>query len=193
MLIQRRKLMQTCYETKRLILKILTPDKCNSVLRFYKDNQELFEPLNPVTPKLYYTTDYQRSALTIEYQRFLEGKSARYYVYLKDNPSKIIGTLSFSDIRRDFYQSAVIGYRFDKRFHRQGFATECLQKGIHALFTEEKIHRIEAYIQPFNVPSKQLIERLGFRFEGTCFDHTMVQNKWQDMERYSLISTDLHQ
>lgn len=185
--------MQTQYETERLILKILTPDKCNSVLRFYKENRKLFEKYNPVTPENYYTTDYHRSCLTLEYQGFLNGKSVRYYVFLKNNPSKIIGTLSFSDIKRNFNKSAIIGYRFDFRHHHKGYATECLQKGIYSLFSEEQIHRIEAFIQPDNIPSKNLAARLGFQYEGISYKHTLVQMKWQDMERYSLISTDLHQ
>lgn len=185
--------MMMQYETERLILKILTPDKCNSVLRFYRDNRSLFEPLNPVTPENYYTTDYQRSTLAVEYQRFINGKSARYYVFLKSSPSKIIGTFSFTDIKKNFNQSSIIGYRFDSRYHHYGYAVESLQKGIQALFEEEKLHRIEAYIQPENTPSKKLIERLGFQYEGTCFSHTLIQHNWQDMERYSLIAMDLHQ
>lgn len=185
--------MQTEYETKRLILKILTPDKCNSVLRFYHDNRQIFEALNPITPENYYTTDYQRSSLKLEYQRFLNGESVRYFVFLKSCPDKIIGTISFSDIKRNFTRSAIVGYRFDSRFHHNGYAAESLQKTIYVMFTEENIHRVEAYIQPGNISSKKLADRLGFRYEGICYSHTLVQQNWQDMERYSLISTDLHQ
>lgn len=185
--------MQTEYKTERLILKILTPDKCNSVLRFYHENRNIFEALNPIIPENYYTTDYQRSSLKLEYQRFLKGESVRYFVFLDSCPDKIIGTISFSDIKRNFNQSAIVGYRFDSRFHHNGYASESLQKTIQIIFSEELIHRIEAYIQPCNTPSKNLVTRLGFQYEGICYAHTLVQNNWQDMERYSLISTDLHQ
>lgn len=185
--------MLTEYETRRLILKILTPDKCNSVLRFYKDNCELFEKYNPIIPENYYTTDYQRSTLAAEYRNFLKGKQIRYYIYQKDNPRKIIGTVAFSDIKRGFSNSAVIGYRFGSNYHHQGYATESLERLIHAIFKEECIHRIEAYIQPNNISSKKLIQRLGFQYEGICYAHTMVAQRWEDMERYSIISTDTHQ
>ena len=185
--------MLTKYETDRLILKVLSPDKCNSVLRFYKENADIFECLNPTNPNNYYTTNYQRSVLTLEYDSFIRGNSVRFYVFTKDNPQKIIGTISFTDIKRNYNQSAVLGYRFGKKYHNKGYATESLQKAIYILFNEEKIHRIEAYIQPSNIPSKNLVSRLGFIFEGICYSHTMVLEKWQDMERYSLISTDIHQ
>jgi len=185
--------MLTEYETERLILKVLTPNNCNSVLRFYKENADIFEPLNPIKPDNYYTTNYQRSVLTLEYDSFIQGKSVRFYIYTKENPSKIIGTISFTDIKRNFSQSAILGYRFGKKYHNKGYATESLQRAIYALFAEENIHRIEAFIQPENEPSKNLILRLGFSYEGMCYAHTMVHEKWQDMERYSLISTDMHQ
>lgn len=185
--------MLTEYETKRLILKILTPDKCNSVLRFYKDNCALFEKYNPIMPKNYYTTDYQRNTLSAEYKSFLSGKSIRYYIYEKSNTKRIIGTISLNDIKKAFSSSAVIGYRFGSEYHHNGYATESLEKLILALFKEEHIHRIEAYIQPDNIPSKKLIERLGFQYEGICYSHTMVAQHWEDMERYSIISTDINQ
>ena len=185
--------MLTKYETDRLILKILTPNSCNSVLRFYKDNQNIFEPLNPINPENYYTNNYQRSVLKIEYNNFIKGKSVRFFVYTKSNPLKIIGTISFTEIKRNFSYSAILGYRFDEQYHHQGFASESIKKAVEIMFNEEHIHRIEAYIQPDNIPSKKLISRLGFVYEGICYSHTMVQNNWQDMERYALISTDLHQ
>lgn len=185
--------MLTEYETSRLILKILTPNYCNSVLRFYKENADIFECLNPINPPNYYTAEYQRSVLTAEYNSYVQGHSVRFYVFTKENPSKIIGTISFSDIKRNFCQSAVLGYRFSKNYHNKGYATESIQKAILILFKEEKIHRIEAYIQSSNKPSINLISRLGFTFEGICCLHTMVLEQWQDMERYSLVSTDIHQ
>ena len=185
--------MLTKYETDRLILKILTQDSCNSVLRFYKDNQNIFEPLNPVSQENYYTANYQRSVLTIEYDNFIKGSGVRFYVYTKTNPLKIIGTISFTEIKRNFSFSAILGYRFGEQYHHQGFASESVKKAVEIMFYEEHLHRIEAYIQPENIPSKKLVTKLGFEYEGICYSHTIIQNNWCDMERYALISTDLHQ
>lgn len=179
--------MLTQYETNRLVIKVLTSNYCNSVLRFYKDNKNIFEPLNPISPTNYYTTNYQRSVLMAEYEAYLKGNGIRYYIYEKTNSSKIIGTVSFSDIKGSFSKSAILGYRFGKKYHHQGFAAEAIQELIKAVKKEGYIHRLEAYIQPENIPSKNLIIRLGFNYEGICYSHTLIQEKWKDMERYSLI------
>lgn len=179
--------MLTCYETERLLLKILSPEHCHSVLHFYKENHEAFCPYVPFMPDNYYTADYQRSALTLEYNFFLKQKGVRFYIFLKEHPAKIIGTVSFMDIKRQYSQSALVGYRFGSTWQHKGYAFESMQKGAQIMFEEERLHRLEAFVQPDNQPSRNLLKRLGFRFEGVSYSHTRMPNGWQDMERYSLI------
>lgn len=181
--------MYAYYETQRLILKILTPEHCHSVLRFYKENHDAFLPYVPFIPDNYYTADYQRNSLKLEYQLFLKQSGVRFYVFLKERPSKIIGTLSFLDIKRQYSQSALVGYRFGKKWQRHGFATESMKEGIRIMFREEKLHRLEAFVQPENDPSRRLLQRLGFQYEGISYSHTKIQNNWRDMERYALINS----
>lgn len=180
--------MLTCYETQRLLLRILSPEHCHSVLRFYRENHEAFMPFVPFIPENYYTADYQRSVLTLEYNFFLKQKGVRFYIFLKEHPAKIIGTISFMDIKRQYSQSASVGYRFGAKWQHKGLAFESMQKGIQIMFDEEKLHRLEAFVQPENEPSRQLLKRLEFQFEGISYSHTKMLKGWRDMERYSLIN-----
>lgn len=187
--------MHTYYETKRLILQVLSPDYCHSVLHFYQSNQSFFQPYDASYPHNYFTPDYQRSSLTYEYYAFMEEKSVRYYIFRKEDPDTIIGTISFNNILYSYQQKATIGYKFDHHQQHNGYALESLQKGIQIMFCELGLHRLEAYIMPSNLPSKRLIQRLGFTYEGVARKSFYIQNQWIDHEQYSLLShtTSLHQ
>ncbi len=180
--------MKTHYETPRLLLEICTPDYGEEVLRFYKDNADIFQPHDPICPANYYTPEYQYNALSVEYQTFLEKKGVRFYLFDKTNPSRIMGTISFTNRTHSFLESAVVGYKLDKYYQHQGYAFEALQKGIEIMFYEEKLHRLVAYIMPANQPSINLIQRLYFSYEGIAREYALIQGIWQDHYQYALIN-----
>ena len=84
------------YETQRLLLKIIKPEYGSSVLEFYLRDKALFERYEPDRMPGFYTTDYQKKALYIEFNKAIEGTMFRFYVYEKTDPQTIIGTISFS-------------------------------------------------------------------------------------------------
>lgn len=180
--------MKMAYETERLILKVLTGSSCNDVLQFYNKNQELFERYEPARPSNFYTKSYQKSSLNYEYTCFSQGTGIRFWVYKKCDPDSIIGTISFLNIQRNAYMNCHVGYKFDAGHHHQGYAQESLTKGVNFIFKEFDLHRIIAYIMPSNIPSKRLIERLGFTYEGIAYQNIFINNKWEDHEQYSLIN-----
>jgi ribosomal-protein-alanine N-acetyltransferase len=180
--------MLTYYETNRLILQIITPCYAEAVLEFYINNMDVFEPYEPTRPDNFYTKSYQRALLTCEYTAMTKMQNVRFWVFKKDDPDKIIGTVSFSNIQPYIYSSCNIGYKFDKMYHHQGFAYESLKKLIDIIFNECNLHRITAYIMPNNLPSKKLIEHVGFSLEGIARKSIIIRDHWEDHEQYSLIN-----
>jgi ribosomal-protein-alanine N-acetyltransferase len=59
-----------------------------------------------------------------------------------------------------------IGYLIGSGHWRQGFAAEAIRALIAHCFDALFTHRIEATVDPANVASIHLLERLGFRCEG---------------------------
>jgi ribosomal-protein-alanine N-acetyltransferase len=78
----------------------------------------------------------------------------------------IIGTIGFSSIVFGAFQSCYLGYRLDRGELNKGLATEALRATIRFVFTEFRLHRIEANVMPRNVASKKVLENLGFQNEG---------------------------
>jgi ribosomal-protein-alanine N-acetyltransferase len=57
-----------------------------------------------------------------------------------------------------------VGYRLAKRFWGRGFATEAARASLRYGFEELDLDRIVAIVQPANVASCRVVERIGLRY-----------------------------
>jgi ribosomal-protein-alanine N-acetyltransferase len=174
------------YETRRLILKVLGPDYSNDVLRFYLKDRALFEQYEADRSSNFYTEGHQRTILQLEYSLTLKLSQVRFYVFLKEDPETIIGTVCLYDISNS-YSRADIGYKFSSQYHHKGYATEAVEKLIDIAFSELCLHRLCAHVQENNIPSIKLLIGLGFEKEGICRDYLCLNGVWTDHLQYSLI------
>lgn len=178
------------YETDRLILRILHENSAPQVLDFFQKNKAIFEYYEPERPFNFYTLEYQSALLKCEFKLICKMESLRFWIFSKEDPEQIIGTVSFQNILRSVYQSCLIGYKFDPLYWKHGYATESIIKAISVVFSEFHLHRIEALVLPDNKNSIRLLERLGFELEGLCHSCIFLKKRWTDHLRYSLICSD---
>ena len=97
--------MKFIYETDRLILKLLGEDDAPAVLQFYKQNRNVFEPYETIHPEQFYTVAYQRTLMNCELSLTLKHSLIRFYIFRRENPDEIIGTVCFRNINRSTYYS----------------------------------------------------------------------------------------
>lgn len=180
--------MQTVYETERLFLEVLTEQYVNEVQRFYEDGKEIFEQYELDRIPNFYTRNYQELLLRCEYKMMERGQALRLWVFEKGNKEKIAGTFSFHNIRYSGYQSCELGYKFAQEYWGKGYARESISKGIEIIFREWGIHRIEALVSMENNASRNLLEYLGFGYEGIRRHAVKLRGEWQDHEVYSLLN-----
>ena len=150
--------MFTEYNTKRLVLRVLKPDWAAEILDFYIRNQEYFEPWEPDRTAGFYTPEYQAKMLYYDYLAFEKGTQIRYWIFLKGYPHMPIGTVSFHNITHGVFQSCVLGYKIDHEYTHQGYCLEAVQSACTIMFTDYKLHRIEAMIHTHNTPSMNFIK-----------------------------------
>ena len=179
--------MQLDYETDRLILRVLHESSAAEVLKFYKKNREIFEIWEPIQSEDFYTVEHQAAILRLEFQLVVKRMAVRFWIFSKDYPDEIVGTVSFQNILRSIYQSGMIGYKLDPFYWKKGYATEALEKAISVVFQEFDLHRIEALVLPQNTASIRLLKRLGFEEEGIRRSCIYLHSKWTDHLQYSLI------
>lgn len=104
----------------------------------------------------------------------------------------ILGSINLSQIVRGLFQSAYLGYHIGADFAGQGYMTEAIALTLRYAFTELKLHRLEANIQPGNLASIALVKRAGFVREGFSRRYLKICGRWRDHERWAILAEDWH-
>lgn len=182
--------MKLEYRENGLILRQLNESSTNSVLDFYYRNKDYFDIYEADKPANFYTTGYISSLLHAEYNAFVQKKFVRFFAYDQTFPDKIIGTVSFSDIKTGpgACKSCIIGYKIDHEMQRHGYGYKMLNAALKIMVMDWEMHRIEAYISPNNLASQRLVDKLGFISEGTAYSYVKLNGIWRDHLRYTYIS-----
>ena len=114
------------YETERLILRLPSTDYLREIHDFLYRNRSCFEKYEPTAPENYYTLDFQQTLARCELKLALKLSSVRFYVFLKEDPSTIIGTVCLHNIIKMPYFTSEVGYKFDASYQHHGYAREAL-------------------------------------------------------------------
>ena len=175
------------YGTKRLLLRILGPEHALAVLDFYVRNRDFLAPTDPLRPKEFYTAEMQAAALAVEREERLEGRSLPLWICLREDPERVVGKISLSQICRGAFHNAYLGYKLDGALQGRGYATEAVGRAIRIAFGELGLHRIEAHVMPRNVRSIRLLERLGFEPEGYGARYLKIHGTWEDHVHFALV------
>lgn len=119
-------------------------------------------------------------------------RSARYDFLLlcRRGDGAILGAFNLSEIVRGALQSAYLGYWVGAPFARRGYMREGLRLELDHAFRRVGLHRVEANIQPTNVPSLALVRGAGFRREGYSPRYLEIAGQWRDHERWALLSDE---
>ncbi len=180
--------MGRSFESERLILRTSDTMLAESLADYFRRNRTFFESAEPARNDEYYTADHQRRVLEVEERNMELRTSAYYYYFLKEDPDRIIGSISFVRIRREPYASTIFGYDQDEFSRGQGYCTEACAAAIEDVIRFAPIHRIEARVLPENAPSIHILEHLGFRYEGMEYGGVRIGGEFRDHRRYSLLN-----
>jgi ribosomal-protein-alanine N-acetyltransferase len=102
----------------------------------------------------------------------------------------IVGFFNLSQIVRRSLQSAYLGYAVGKPFAGLGYMREGMELVLRHAFTDLRLHRVEANIQPGNHASIALARGAGFRREGFSPRYLKIGGRWRDHERWAILADD---
>jgi RimJ/RimL family protein N-acetyltransferase len=107
-------------------------------------------------------------------------------VFIKEN-DKLIGDIGVHFI--DELQ-AEIGYTVSSEFQGKGYATEAVKEVINYLFKNLKKHRITASVDPRNLKSIELLDRIGMRKEAYFKKSVWFNHEWADDVVYAILEEE---
>ncbi|MGQ8874900.1 GNAT family N-acetyltransferase [Paenibacillus sp. TSA_86.1] len=126
-----------------------------------------------------------------------EDKQAIRFSIIEKQSGAILGSCGYNSL--DFEQArAEIGYDLAKAYWGKGYATEAVTALLDHGYTSLGIHRLEAKVNPHNVNSIKLLEKLVFTREGTLRSYERVGSgagsgsgeTFNDLYMYSKLASD---
>lgn len=111
------------------------------------------------------------------------------FVIITKEDNKLVGDLGVHFIDEDKAQSE-LGCTLDKQYHGNGYALEAMNDVIDFLFNKLNKHRIHASVDPRNISSVKLMEKLGFRKEAHFRESLFLNNEWVDDVIYAVLKSE---
>ena len=123
-------------------------------------------------------------------QRALNSGSALPLFLVRRVDEVLLGAITLDNIRRGPSQSGTLGYWIGEPFARQGYMREAIEAVVHHAFAVADLSRIEAACLPENAPSRGLLEKCGFKYEGVAQSYLQIAGRWRNHVLYSYLRAD---
>jgi [ribosomal protein S5]-alanine N-acetyltransferase len=171
--------------TERLIIRDFDPADWPDLYEYLSDPQVVkFEPYPVFTEKQCQSEARRRS------------HQACFRAVCLKSSQKLIGNIYFTQLEPDQFLTWELGYVFNTRYQRQGYAAESCQAVLNYAFNQLHSRRVIASCNILNSPSWRLLERLHFRREGHFLEKSWFKLDeqgnplWQDVFSYAILSKE---
>ena len=83
-----------------------------------------------------------------------------------------------------------IEYCIGSTFQGKGYATEAAKAVIDFGFRKIGFNKVQICVRPSNIPSKSVIEKCGFNYEGALRDYFRINGEFEDRLYYSILKEE---
>jgi ribosomal-protein-alanine N-acetyltransferase len=133
-----------------------------------------------------------RTSFRVRIARYAEDwrtdQAYNFFVFSREDV--LLGGIGLSNVRRGVAETASLGYWIGAPHARQGYMSAALPLVLDFAFGRLHLHRIEAACLPINVPSRALLNKLGFHQEGLARHYLCIQGTWQDHVLFAILRED---
>ena len=174
-------------ETERLLLrKFSFSDSCDMLEYWVGDENIQLSYGEPV-----YSTEGEVNELRDKYISSYSSKDYYRWAVIEKKSGHCIGQIAFFlvDCKNHF---AEIEYCIGSAFQRCGYATEATNAVIRFGFEKAELHKIQICHRSNNLPSKRVIEKCGFTYEGALRDYFFIDGKYYDRLYYSILRDEYY-
>lgn len=109
---------------------------------------------------------------------------------IRREDQQLLGALTLDNIRRGPAQTGTFGYWIGEPFARQGYMREAILALTHHAFTRLDLSRLEAACLPENLPSRGVLEKCGFKYEGVAQSYLQINGRWRNHVLYANLRGD---
>lgn len=108
------------------------------------------------------------------------GQSFVLMVCPRENDDRILGRIALGGVLLGAFQNAYLGYWIDVEHQGRGLMTEAVRGTTMFAFQTARLHRVQAAVMPRNLSSQRVLEKVGYRREGTAQRYLCIAGSWED-------------
>jgi len=97
-----------------------------------------------------------------------------------------VGSITLTQGKGSSFCKAELGYVIAKKFWGKGIATYAVQQALEHGFKELGVRRIEAFVDPENLPSRRVLEKVGMHCEGLLKNYIVFKGSLRDRYIYAV-------
>ena len=147
-------------------------------------NRRFLEPFEPTRADAHFTVPGQRRAIAAAAEEARADKGYAFGIFLDDR--LLIGRVSLSNVFRRAWQNANLGYFLDHAHTGRGYMTAAVQLALAFAFASARLHRVQAATLEDNAASIRVLEKAGFRLEGTALRYLHIGGRWRDHRIFAI-------
>lgn len=110
---------------------------------------------------------------------------------LQSPDGAVIGSVTAYRQSNVHRRTAELGYYIAEKYWGHGIMTEAVKQMCRYIFDNSDILRIYAEPFAFNAASCRVLEKAGFKYEGTLRQNAVKNGKVLDMKMYSLLKSEI--
>lgn len=186
MFLSRRKVR---IETERLTLRLLTHSDHTAWSGLRRASADFLMPWEPKWAEDHLT----RKGFTNRVywgQRSVAQGSAMPLALIRREDDLLLGGITLDNIRRGPAKAGTLGYWIGGDYARQGYMREALLAVVHHAFHVLDLSRLEAACLPENAPSRGVLEKSGFKYEGVAQSYLEINGRWRTHVLYAALRMD---
>ena len=148
--------------------------------------------LTPWEP-IWHEDDLTRNSFRLRVKRAAREMAAdeAYSLFVTDTATgQLLGGLTLGLVRRGVAHACTLGYWMGQRHAGKGHMTEAVRGALQFAFADLALHRVEAACLPNNLPSRRLLERVGFQQEGLARAYLRINGAWEDHLLFAALASD---
>ncbi len=170
-------------------IRLTRPADYELLSNYYLFNAEHFAPWEPEREPGYYSERQIRKRLRLHDKDQRQG-SAAFFLALDDDGREILGHCSLTNILYGPMRACYMGYGVSYVYEGRGLMHTLCSHAIDYAFNHLQLNRIMANYMPVNRRSAALLNRLGFRVEGTAKRYLKINGVWEDHVLTSLLNQE---
>lgn len=172
-------------ETERLILRRFVYTDDDSMLK----NWIADENIQSLYSEPVYTTKEAVRELLDRYIGSYEKDDYYRWAMIEKASGECIGQIAYFlvDSKNHF---AEIEYCVGGAFQCRGYATEATKAVMAYGFDQMNLHKVQICTKTINLPSKRVIEKCGFTYEGTLRDYFFMNGKYIGRLFFSMLRSE---